>query len=448
MDNVPCVFVSIASYRDSELIPTLMDMISQSSSPQSLHISICWQCDEDISIFLDQGIQLTQERLHHGYNLYLFSYRGAVIQVISVHYYQSQGACWARHIAETLYDNEEYFLQIDSHCRVISCWDSQMIEELNNLTVFSPKPILTCYPPSYQPDKLDEKKSDIIRLMFRGFSQEKILQLSPYVMAEDVTYPVRGSYLAGGFIFSLGSFVTEVPNDPQIFFEGEEIAMAVRAFTHGYDIFHPQKVLLWHFYGRKDHVKVWTDHGNEAKTKGSIDQAWWERDAISKNRVKTLLGHKTTEQCDHGIYCLGKQRSLSDFERRAGVDFSRCMVHPDVIGDEHKAYFSNGELIEGIWRSLLVGVYKKTIKFDSFKITTLGADALYWYVGVYTENNTLLEQQTLYSDEINEKISNSEDGSFSLSLDFTSEEILNPHSVRISPFIDSVGWGEVVEEAW
>jgi len=448
MDNVPCVFVSIASYRDSELIPTLMDMISQSVSPQSLHISICWQCDEDISIFLDKGMQLTQQRLHHGFQLYLFSYRGAVIHVISVHYYQSQGACWARHIAETLYNKEEYFLQIDSHCRFISGWDSQMIEALNDLTVFSPKPILTCYPPSYRPDNLEDRKNDLTRLMFRGFSQEKILQLSPYVMTDDVTYPVRGSYLAGGFIFSLGSFVTEVPNDPQIFFEGEEIAMAVRAFTHGYDIFHPQKVLLWHFYGRKDHVKIWTDHGNEAKTKGSIDQAWWERDAISKNRVKTLLGHKTTEQCDHGIYCLGKQRSLSDFERTAGVDFSRCLVHPDVIGDEHKAYFANGELIEGLWRSLLVGVNKRTVNFDSSRITTLGRDALYWYVGVYTEDNTLLEQHTLYNAEINERISNSEDGSFSLSLDFTSEESLNPHSVRISPFIDRAGWGEVIEEKW
>lgn len=448
MDNVPCIFVSIASYRDSELIPTLLDMISQSASPQALHISICWQCDEDISIFIEKGIQLIQKRLHHGFNLYLFSFRDAVIEVISVHYFQSQGACWARHIAETLYDKEEYFLQIDSHCRFISCWDSQMIEELNNLEVFTSKPVITCYPPSYQPDKLDEKKSDLIRLIFRGFSQEKILQQSPYVMTDDVPFPVRGSYLAGGFIFSLGSFVIDVPNDPQIFFEGEEIAMAVRAFTHGYDIFHPQKVLLWHFYGRNDHVKVWTDHGNEAKNQGRIDQAWWERDAISKNRVKTLLGHKTTEQCDHGIYCLGRQRSLSDFERTAGVDFSRCLVHPDVIGDEHKAYFASGELIEGIWRSLLVGVHKKTMTFDSSRISALGTNAFYWYVGVYTKDNTLLEQQTLYNDEINENILNSEDGRFSLSLDFTSEESLNPHSVRISPFFDSTGWGETIEEKW
>lgn len=448
MDNVPCIFVSIASYRDSELIPTLVDMITQSSSPRSLHVSICWQCDDDVSIFLDQGMNLIQKSCHLGYNLFVFNYREAVIQIISVHYFKSQGACWARHIAETLYDNEEYFLQIDSHCRFISGWDRQMIDVMDKLSVLSPKPVLTGYPPPYQPDKLEEKSTDLIRLMFRGFSQEKILQQSPYVIEEEVSFPIRGSYLAGGFIFSLGSFVLEVPNDPQIFFEGEEIAMAVRSFTHGYDIYHPDKVLLWHFYGRKDHAKIWTDHGRDAKSKGSIEQVWWDRDAISKNRVQALLGHQTTDSCDHGIYGLGVQRTLSDFERMAGVDFSRCLVHPDVIGEEHKAYFACGELIEDVWRSLLVGVYNKTIKFDVSRITVLGKDAIYWYVGIYTEDNTLLEQRTIYNEEIVEKISNSNDSSFSISLNFTSEGFLNPHSIRISSFMKNIGWGEVIEEAW
>lgn len=48
---------------------------------------------------------------------------------------------------------------------------------------------------------------------------------------------MRCGYLAGGLFFSDGSFAREVPNDPNIFFIGEEIAMAARAFTHGYDIY-------------------------------------------------------------------------------------------------------------------------------------------------------------------------------------------------------------------
>lgn len=75
---------------------------------------------------------------------------------------------------------------------------------------------------------------------------------------------MRCGYLAGVY-FSDGSFAREVPNDPNIFFIGEEIAMAARAFTHGYDIYAPHKILLWHFYTRSEHSKVWSDHNNEAK---------------------------------------------------------------------------------------------------------------------------------------------------------------------------------------
>lgn len=448
MDYVPYIFVSIASYRDSELLPTLADMVSQSANPQSLRISICWQSDEDISPFLEHGMVLIQQRNHNGSNLYVFHYQQAVIQVISVHYYLSEGACWARYIAETLYNNEEYFLQIDSHCRFISEWDSQMKDILEDLKMQSPKPVLTGYPPGYNPEELDKKSTDLIRIIFRGFSPEKILQLSPHIMSHDISAPVRGSYLAGGFIFSSGSFVTEVPNDPSIFFEGEEIAMAVRAFTHGYDIYYPHKILLWHFYGRMEHVKVWSDHDQDAKAKGDIDQVWWERDASSKRRVKTLLGQEKNAPCDLGIYRLGRQRTLSEFERTSGVDFSLCMVHPDVIGEEHKCYFPCGDLIENEWRSLLVNINKKEIKFDVSRIDALGKGALYWYIGVYTDSNILLEQNTLYQNDINEKISSSDDGTFSVFLDFSSGVGLIPSSVRICSFIDGVGWGDSIEEAW
>lgn len=448
MDSIPHIFISIASYRDSELIHTLDDMITQSACAQSLHIGICWQCEEDIFIFLNQGMHLTQQHLHNGFNLYVFSYKNAVIQVISVHYYLSQGACWARHLAESLYDNEEFFLQIDSHCRFVPSWDSQMIEMLENLTAQSPKPVITGYPPGYQPDKPDEKSTHLVRIIFRSFSSKKILQLSPLVIKSTVSSPIRGSYIAGGFIFSFGHFVTDVPNDPQIFFEGEEISMSVRAFTHGYDVYHPDRILLWHFYGRGEHAKIWSDHGQKAKSDGDVDQAWWERDALSKKRVTALLGQEGNAPCDSGIYCLGKQRTLSQFERNAGVDFSRCLVHPDVVGDQHKTYFACGELLEGVWRSQLVGVRKKNLEFKVSRIRLLGRDVLYWYIGIYTNKNILLEQLTIYREEIDEKISKSDNGGFSIPLNFTSEESLPPYSIRISPFIERVGWGKMIEELW
>lgn len=119
-----------------------------------------------------------------------------------------------------------------------------MIAMLTQLQSRSPRPIISTYPPAYTPREDEEasKKQYVSRLIFREFDPHGLPMLNSTIF--DTEEPVRGSYIAGGFIFSTGSFVKEIPNDPQIFFAGEEIAMAVRAFTHGYDIYHPHKPLL------------------------------------------------------------------------------------------------------------------------------------------------------------------------------------------------------------
>ncbi|ROW53645.1 glycosyltransferase, partial [Cronobacter malonaticus] len=150
---------------------------------------------------------------------------------------------------------------------------------------------------------------------------------------------LRCGYLAGGFIFADGSFVKEVPNDPHIFFAGEEIAMAARAWTNGYDIYFPHKILLWHFYGRRQHPKVWADHSNQAKATGSVALAWWERDQVAKQRVRTLLGLEQPP-CEMGKYGLGSLSDFHSFEQAIGVNFGKRAVHPEVVGEKKLSFFS------------------------------------------------------------------------------------------------------------
>lgn len=49
-------------------------------------------------------------------------------------------------------------------------------------------------------------------------------------------------FWAAGFSFSRGHFALRVPYDPYLpmLFQGEEISMGVRAFTHGYDFYSPR----------------------------------------------------------------------------------------------------------------------------------------------------------------------------------------------------------------
>ena len=44
------IFISIASYRDPELLPTLRDLLATAKNPNRLKIGVCWQYGADESI--------------------------------------------------------------------------------------------------------------------------------------------------------------------------------------------------------------------------------------------------------------------------------------------------------------------------------------------------------------------------------------------------------------
>jgi GT2 family glycosyltransferase len=50
--------------------------------------------------------------------------------------------------------------------------------------------------------------------------------------------PYQTAYIAGGFFFVRSEFLIDVPFDPYLpwIFMGEEIALSLRAWTHGWDI--------------------------------------------------------------------------------------------------------------------------------------------------------------------------------------------------------------------
>ncbi|EOD3493675.1 GlcNAc-transferase family protein [Cronobacter malonaticus] len=443
-NSFPGIFVSIASYRDPELIPTIKDMLEMAAYPERLHITVCWQDNNDITHFLNQGFTVAFVESHESGALYKLSFAGVVIQVISLHYYNSQGACWARHMAETRFDNEDYFLQIDSHCRFIKDWDEEMINTIEDLRSCSSKPVLSTYPPPYTPGDQEDRKNYISRLIFREFTQQGIVMLSSRPVT--LTSPLRCGYLAGGFIFADGSFVKEVPNDPLIFFAGEEIAMAVRAWTSGYDIYCPHKILLWHFYGRRQHPKVWGDHSNQAKETGSVTLAWWERDRVAKQRVRTLLGLEQPP-CEMGKYGLGTTRDFYSFEQAIGVNFRQRSVHPAVLDENKISFFSPDNPETPQKDSVFIFPYRKVVKFSKTELDYQRSDVSWWHLGIYDVKNTLIYRQELTPEALTKKLVATED-SLDLIVEFTSPAAVAPVSVRLSPFSDNEGWGEVLQKPW
>ncbi|MGE9551480.1 GlcNAc-transferase family protein [Erwinia amylovora] len=447
MDKAGSIFVSIASYRDPELVPTLLDMIHRAKRPERLHIAVCWQHDDKTSdeIFISAGMSITAEYQHNGYSCFMLSYQDAEISVLNVDFYESQGACWARSMSETFFTEEDFFLQIDSHCRFIENWDEEMVEMLLSLQETSDKPVLSTYPPPYQPDDNSERSKLINRLIFREFDKDGIVMLSSTQIPGPLS--VRNSYIAGGFIFTLGSFVREVPSDPQIFFAGEEISTAARAFTNGYDVYAPGKVLLWHFYIRKNHSKVWTDHNNKAKESGKIEKTWWQRDKISKDRIR-LLFQATEDYSALGNFKPGNVRTLADFSDSIGVDFHHALVHPDVISPGCISYFSKEMSQSSSWRDTFVRPCRKQLSLNRDQISLIGCLEEQWEVNVFDNVNKLLFSK-IYKNPVYSNLSLSEGtDKAQILLNFSVPRNQHPDKILISPYNSHSSCEKTVELSW
>jgi len=302
------IFVQIAAYRDRELLPTLADCLARAADPSRLRFGIYWQRDESESL----GDYVDDARF----------------RIIDVDYRRARGPCWARHRIQGLYQGESYTLHLDSHHRFVDGWDDlcvQMLCDLQRAGVS--KPILTSYAPIYDPERDPEGRVPVpFRIKFHKFAANGLVEVLPAAMNEhgERDTPIPARFFSAHFAFTLGSFCTEVRYDPKLYFFGEEPTLAVRAFTHGYDLFHPHKLILWHYYGRNEVPKHWSD-----------DSLWYFHDQRSQQRARQLLGiDETSCELDFGPYGLGTVRSLRDYQVFAGIHYGMRGVSDHTLRDE------------------------------------------------------------------------------------------------------------------
>lgn len=336
MENT--IFVQIASYRDHQLIPTLTDMMNNADHPELLRVVVCWQhaADESIEGFLDKGFDVitTGEKL--GDIVHTLKIKDATVELIDLHYLKTHGACWARNKIQQHYAKEKYTLQLDSHHRFIQGWDTVLIDMLESVRDVSPKPLLTAYISSFDPENDPAGRvQEPWKMDFDRFIPEGAVFFRPSTIDDwkDRDKPMLSRFYSAHFAFADGSFAEEVQHDPEYFFHGEEISIGVRAFTHGYDLYHPHRVVAWHEYTRKGRVKVWDDHTTQQKEKGKVTEDWWDRNVKCHKRNRILFGMdgEDPSQIEFGKYGFGTDRSLKDFEEYAGMSFKYRGVQQEVL---------------------------------------------------------------------------------------------------------------------
>jgi hypothetical protein len=297
------IFVNIAAYRDRDCVNTIADLFAKARWPDSLFIGVCWQ---SLSPDDDDADPLGAHADH--------------CRIIRFDVSEAEGACWARHHAQKLWQGEEYALQIDSHMRFVEHWDEKLLRMLAACP--SPKPILTNYPSAFTPpDRIDSHVVSVINAA--GFDGDGMLKQGSvgHDPAHRPDDPQPSLFCGAGFIFGPAAWMSDVVYDPFLYFQGEEITVAVRLYTHGWDLFTPSDVLAYHDYNaRPDRPRHWVDRRD-----------WAPMNARSVQRIRHLLGMEESEDADVlrdiDRYGLGTARSLADYQAASGIDFKNRTIN-------------------------------------------------------------------------------------------------------------------------
>lgn len=303
------IFVSIASFRDRELSSTVNSLLSNADSPEEIFLGI-----------VSQDLKEKHLDFTHIKNC----------KQINLHVKDARGAGYARKLAMDLYDNQDYFFQIDSHMRFAKHWDSK----LKNMLLLAQndaqteKIILSQFPAPYfigSDNKEHYPKNDPYLWdrpsWTKPFNTHKGVWAGLRQDMDDFSKPHKSQTVLAGYIFAPGNIVKEVPYDDRISFMGEELCFALRAYTRFWEIYAPNEMLVWHFYKRVDDPKIW---------KGSGFNKWMKIEKESSEiQRKVLLG---LEKGDYGI---GDKKRYFEYQDSIGIDFHEFYLSDKISYKEN-----------------------------------------------------------------------------------------------------------------
>ena len=309
------IFVSVASFRDSECPPTVEDLFAKAKNPRRLFIGIIEQNDPSDPPCMPPAYASCQ---------------GAEfcpsdnIRIRRVRPSEARGPTFGRYVAMLMYQGEKYYMMIDSHNRFSTHWDAKLIKMYETLP--SKKAVISTYPDAWLNDSKQslDNNPHITFICWIKWVDDAIPQLAAFMIPKGP--PRLQPYAAAGFLFADAQLVKEVPFDPYLdyIFDGEEITYSVRMWTHGWDIYTPSQNLIYHYYLREGAHRVWSVPNNN----------WYPVQRESQKRVLYILGitkantserivpldskEKFTRELDK--YGLGTERTIEQYWKFAKTD--------------------------------------------------------------------------------------------------------------------------------
>ena len=406
------IFVQIASYRDPQLIPTIENLLKNAKKPKNIVIGVARQFHPEDG-FDDLSKYKKDKRF----------------RILDIPYTESKGVCWARHQVQQLYGGEEYTLQIDSHMRFEKNWDDEMIKMIKQLQKKGyKKPLLTGYVSSFDPENDPEGRvKEPWRMSFDRFTPEGVVFFLPETIPgwQEMKEPVPARFYSAHYCFTLGEFSMEVQHDPEFYFHGEEISITVRAYTHGYDLFHPHKVLIWHEYTRKGRTKQWDD-----------DKEWYLKNIACHKKNRQLLGVDGEKFDGDYLEWFGSERTIKDYEKYAGLLFETRGIQQETIDKKYPPNTYNFETEEE-WKKSFSTIFKHCIDIGYNSVPE--NDYEFWVVAFHNDKDETLYRRDADANEIR-ACKNDPDGYCKVWREFNTTQ--KPKYWVVWPYSTSKGWCE------
>lgn len=318
-DHTSTILAQIPSYCDSELKNTILALRGMAADPDRVHIGVCCQGDDPA----------------------VMEWLKTVPNLTSRYYPREDapGTCAARYDCNRMLKDERYVLHLDSHMRFAKGWDLMLIDQLRRCR--DEKAILTGYCQAYNeysdapwdaPVFTDQSPCVAIIETMGGYQKEAV---TPFLRAAHIRdtggEPVRGAMVSAHFLFAPARIDRKIPNDPHMFFVGDELPMALRYFTHGWNVYHPGVCCVWHLYERG---KLLEARGLSCPWPNTLEGRYLLKLWIEKKRIMKLYGMEDNDQVLTGFE-LGHARTLADFESFAGVDFKARTIAPRALNGDY-----------------------------------------------------------------------------------------------------------------
>ena len=328
------IFVSIISKNDSRCSHTVTNLLRSATNPERIRVAVV---DRTNPLSRDYvACDAPAKPCSTDPDQILCTYNG----IVDVYEYNSDldaGAMFARHIGMRMYRGEYYALQVGLDAGIVFSygWDEDLIrqwEETNNemavLTTYlsetkvrdsnNNRPIINPTP----------ERFTICHASYEGEGRERRLEHRRSDQVEQSAPPSRTNspmlqpFWSSELSFARGHFVIQVPYDPQLCGldeQDEEISMALRGFTHGYD-----------FYTLTHSVVFRTKPNNNYGHSDGLNLCKEKEKKKSRKRLYTLIGlDSNDEDVIPQEYGLGAVREITKF-------FTVYGIHAELKVTEHR----------------------------------------------------------------------------------------------------------------